>query len=96
MEGDTTWAGKFIDGGAELLIVRLRNLTYTAAGATTRARGGWQQHRLGYAFAGPRHLWRLGPLEGLDGAMFDVPKGVGETHWDDAELLPRAAGPPPL
>ena len=67
MEGDTTWAGKYIDGGAELLIVRLRNLTYTAVGATTRARGGWQQHRLGYAFAGPRHLWRLGPLEGVEG-----------------------------
>ena len=63
MEGDTTWAGKYIDGGAELL----RNLTYTAAGATTQASGGWQQHRLGYDFAGPRHLWRLGPLEGLEG-----------------------------
>ena len=52
MEGDTTWAGKYIDGGAELLIGRLQNLTYTAAGATTRACGGWKQHRLGYAFAG--------------------------------------------
>ena len=37
-----------------------------------------------------------GTAGGAGGAMFDVPKGVGERHWDDAELLPRAAGPPPL